>query len=176
MSDIELGPGKRARAAYSFDEIAIVPSRRTRDLEEVSISWQIDAYKFELPFISAPMDSVVSPETAIAIGEAGGLGVLNLEGIWTRYEDAQKQLSDMAKLSEDKLVAVPRNKIIALIRSLFRFFPIHKIYHSVELSIIFLLAAIFDFLSETLILLTWAAAITVIGHLVAILTSSRLRA
>jgi len=81
MSDIELGPGKRARAAYSFDEIAIVPSRRTRDLEEVSISWQIDAYKFELPFISAPMDSVVSPETAIAIGEAGGLGVLNLEGI-----------------------------------------------------------------------------------------------
>ena len=104
MSDIELGPGKRARAAYSFDEIAIVPSRRTRDLEEVSISWQIDAYKFELPFISAPMDSVVSPETAIAIGEAGGLGVLNLEGIWTRYEDAQKQLSDMAKLPEDKAI------------------------------------------------------------------------
>ena len=104
MSDIELGPGKRARAAYSFDEIAIVPSRRTRDLEEVSISWQIDAYKFELPFISAPMDSVVSPETAIAIGEAGGLGVLNLEGIWTRYEDAQKQLADMAKLSEDKAI------------------------------------------------------------------------
>jgi len=59
MSDIELGPGKRARAAYSFDEIAIVPSRRTRDPEEVSISWQIDAYKFDLPFIAAPMDSVV---------------------------------------------------------------------------------------------------------------------
>ena len=87
-----------------------------------------------------------------------------------------RSFSNLAKLSEDKLVAVPRNKIIALIRSLFRFFPIHKIYHSVELSIIFLLAAIFDFLSETLILLTLAAAITVIGHLVAILTSSRLRA
>ncbi len=99
MSDIELGPGKRARAAYSFDEIAIVPSRRTRDLEEVSISWQIDAYKFELPFIAAPMDSVVSPETAIAIGKAGGLGVLNLEGIWSRYEDAEKQLAQMAKLA-----------------------------------------------------------------------------
>ena len=104
MSDIEIGPGKRARAAYSFDDIAIVPSRRTRDPEEVSISWQIDAYKFDLPFLAAPMDSVVSPDTAIAIGQAGGLGVLNLEGIWTRYEDADKQLSDMAKLSEDKAI------------------------------------------------------------------------
>ena len=104
MSDIEIGPGKRARAAYSFDEIAIVPSRRTRDPEEVSISWQIDAYKFDLPFLAAPMDSVVSPETAIMIGKAGGLGVLNLEGIWTRYEDAEKQLADMAKLSEDKAI------------------------------------------------------------------------
>jgi IMP dehydrogenase len=105
MSDIEIGPGKRARAAYSFDDIAIVPSRRTRDPEEVSINWQIDAYKFELPFLAAPMDSVVSPETAIAIGKAGGLGVLNLEGIWTRYEDAEKQLSDMAKLSADKAIS-----------------------------------------------------------------------
>jgi len=104
MSDIEVGPGKRARAAYSFDDIAIVPSRRTRDPEEVSIAWQIDAYKFDLPFLAAPMDSVVSPETAIAIGKAGGLGVLNLEGIWTRYEDAEKQLSEMAKLSEDKAI------------------------------------------------------------------------
>ena len=81
MSEIEIGPGKRARAAYSFDDIAIVPSRRTRDPQEVSISWQIDAYKFDLPFLAAPMDSVVSPETAISIGKAGGLGVLNLEGI-----------------------------------------------------------------------------------------------
>lgn len=104
MSDIEIGPGKRAQAAYSFDEIAIVPSRRTRDVEEVSITWQIDAYKFALPFLAAPMDSVVSPETAIAIGRAGGLGVLNLEGIWTRYEDAEKQLQEMSKLSEDKAI------------------------------------------------------------------------
>jgi IMP dehydrogenase len=104
MSDIELGPGKRARAAYSFDDIAIVPSRRTRDPEEVSISWQIDAYKFDLPLMAAPMDSVVSPTTAIAIGKAGGLGVLNLEGIWTRYEDAEKQLAAMAKLSGDEAI------------------------------------------------------------------------
>jgi IMP dehydrogenase len=104
MSDIELAPGKRARQAYSFDDIAIVPSRRTRDPLEVSTSWQIDAYKFDLPMMAAPMDSVVSPETAIAIGKAGGLGVLNLEGIWTRYEDADKQLSEMAKLSQDKAI------------------------------------------------------------------------
>jgi phosphatidylglycerophosphate synthase len=87
-----------------------------------------------------------------------------------------RSFSNLTKLSEDKTIAVPRNKIIAAIRSLFRFFPIHKIYHSVELSIIFLIAAIFDLLSESLILLTLAAFITVVGHLVAILTSSRLRA
>ena len=104
MSDIELGPGKRARAAYSFDDIAIVPSRRTRDPEEVSITWQIDAYKFDLPFMAAPMDSVVSPLTAIEIGKAGGVGVLNLEGIWTRYEDAENQLVQMSKLTEDKAI------------------------------------------------------------------------
>ena len=104
MLEIEIAAGKRARTAYSFDDVAIVPSRRTRDAQEVSISWQIDAYKFDLPFLAAPMDSVVSPETAIMIGKAGGLGVLNLEGIWTRYEDAEKQLADMAKLSEDKAI------------------------------------------------------------------------
>ena len=87
MSEIEIAPGKRARTAYSFDDIAIVPSRRTRDPEEVSTSWQIDAYKFDLPMLAAPMDSVVSPETAIEIGRLGGVGVLNLEGLWTRYED-----------------------------------------------------------------------------------------
>jgi hypothetical protein len=82
MSDIEIAPGKRARNAYSFDDIAIVPSRRTRDPEDVSTAWQIDAYKFDLPMLAAPMDSVVSPDTAIAIGKLGGLGVLNLEGLW----------------------------------------------------------------------------------------------
>jgi IMP dehydrogenase len=87
MVDIEISPGKRARTAYSFDDISIVPSRRTREPNEVSISWQIDAYKFELPLLAAPMDSVVSPETAIAIGKLGGLGILNLEGLWTRYDN-----------------------------------------------------------------------------------------
>jgi len=99
MTEIEIGRGKRGRTAYSFDDIAIVPSRRTRDPEEVSIAWQIDAYRFELPILAAPMDSVMSPETAIAFGRAGGLGVLNLEGIFTRYADAEKQLEKIASFS-----------------------------------------------------------------------------
>ena len=77
---------------------ASCPSRRTRDPEEVSIAWQIDAYRFELPLIAAPMDSVVSPATAIAIGRLGGLGVLDLEGLWTRYEDPEPLLAEIAEL------------------------------------------------------------------------------
>jgi IMP dehydrogenase len=98
VTDIEIGRAKRARRAYSFDDIAIVPSRRTRDPEEVSTAWQIDAYRFELPVLAAPMDSVMSPATAIALGRFGGLGVLNLEGIWTRYEDPTDLLEEVAGL------------------------------------------------------------------------------
>ena len=100
MKEIELAPGKRARSAYSFDDIAIVPSRRTRDPENVSTNWQIDAYKFGLPMMAAPMDSVVSPETAIEIGRLGGLGVLNLEGLWTRYEDPRIPLGEIASMPD----------------------------------------------------------------------------
>jgi IMP dehydrogenase len=98
MTEFEIGRAKRARRAYGFDDIAIVPSRRTRDPEEVSVAWQIDAYRFELPILAAPMDSVMSPETAIALGEMGGLGVLNLEGIWTRYDDPTPLLEEVAGL------------------------------------------------------------------------------
>ncbi|GAU67505.1 putative inosine-5'-monophosphate dehydrogenase family protein [Streptomyces sp. NBRC 110611] len=101
MTEIEIGRGKRGRRAYAFDDIAVVPSRRTRDPKEVSIAWQIDAYRFELPFLAAPMDSVVSPQTAIRIGELGGLGVLNLEGLWTRYEDPEPLLAEIAELDEE---------------------------------------------------------------------------
>ena len=100
MFEIEIAPGKRARQAYSFDDIAIVPSRRTRDPEDVSTTWQIDAYKFDLPMLAAPMDSVVSPQTAITIGKLGGLGVLNLEGLWTRYEDPRIQLGEIASMPD----------------------------------------------------------------------------
>ena len=98
MTEIEIGRAKRARRAYSFDDIAIVPSRRTRDPEEVSVAWQIDAYRFELPVLAAPMDSVMSPATAIELGRLGGLGVLNLEGLWTRYDDPSDLLEEVAGL------------------------------------------------------------------------------
>src|SRR5689334_25086348 len=106
MTEIEIGRAKRARRAYSFDDIAVVPSRRTRDPEEVSVSWQIDAYHFDLPVIAAPMDSVVSPETAIAFGRLGGLPVLDLEGLWTRYDDPAPLLAEIATL--DPAVATSR--------------------------------------------------------------------
>lgn len=98
--EIEIGRGKRGRRAYSLDDVAVVPSRRTRDPRDVSVSWQIDAYQFEVPALAAPMDSVMSPETAIAFGKLGGLGVLNLEGLWTRYENPQPVLDEIAGLSE----------------------------------------------------------------------------
>jgi IMP dehydrogenase len=102
VTEIEIGRAKRARRAYSFDDIAIVPSRRTRDTEEVSTAWQIDAYRFDLPILAAPMDSVMSPETAIALGRFGGLGVLNLEGLWTRYDDPTDLLTEVAGLEGER--------------------------------------------------------------------------
>ena len=101
MSDIEIGRAKRARRVYAFDDIAIVPSRRTRDPQDVSVTWTIDAYTFEMPVLAAPMDSVVSPTTAIAIGKLGGLGVLDLEGVWTRYEDPEPVLAEIRGLDAD---------------------------------------------------------------------------
>ncbi|MGI5485878.1 GuaB3 family IMP dehydrogenase-related protein [Microtetraspora malaysiensis] len=101
MTQVEIGRGKSGRRAYALDEIGIVPSRRTRDPEEVSISWQIDAYRFDLPMVVSPMDSVVSPRTAIEIGRLGGLGVLDLEGLWTRFEDPTPLLEEVATLDSD---------------------------------------------------------------------------
>ncbi len=98
MTEIEIGKAKRARRAFAFDDLAIVPSRRTRDPEEISVAWQIDAYRFDLPVIAAPMDSIMSPATAIALGKLGGLGVLDLEGLWTRYDDPTDLLAEVASL------------------------------------------------------------------------------
>jgi IMP dehydrogenase len=98
---VDIGRGKSGRRAYSLDEIGIVPARRTRDPEEVSTAWQIDAYRFELPLVVCPMDSVVSPATAAQIGRLGGLAVLDLEGVWTRYEDPEPILAEVAELGDD---------------------------------------------------------------------------
>ena len=94
--EIEIGRGKKARRAYGFDDIAIVPSRRTRDAEDVDIAWRLGPHLLELPLLASAMDGVVSPQTAIELGRLGGLAVLNLEGIWTRYEDADAELERIA--------------------------------------------------------------------------------
>ena len=101
MTEIEIGRSKRARMGYGFDDISIVPSRRTRDSDLVSLQWQIDAFRFRIPVLGAPTDSVMSPATVIALGRAGGLGVLNLEGVWTRYDDPEPLLAEIAGLPAD---------------------------------------------------------------------------
>src|SRR5437763_5635501 len=102
MAEIEIGRGKSGRQAYGFDDIAIVPSRRTRDPEDVDISWEIDAFRLELPLMAAAMDGVTSPATAIETGRLGGLAVLNLEGLWTRYDDPDPLFEEIGKLDNDK--------------------------------------------------------------------------
>src|SRR4028119_2416954 len=99
--EIEIGRGKKARRAYGFDDIAIVPSRRTRDPDDVDITWKLGPYRFELPLLASAMDGVVSPRSAGLIGKLGGLAVLNLEGIFTRYEDAEDQLARIARLPKE---------------------------------------------------------------------------
>jgi IMP dehydrogenase len=105
VAEVEIGRGKSGRRAYGFDDIAIVPSRRTRDPEDVDISWEIDAYQFDLPLMAAAMDGVTSPATAIEVGRVGGVGVLNLEGVWTRYEDPEPLLEEISHLEVDKATA-----------------------------------------------------------------------
>lgn len=105
MAEVEIGIGKSGRRAYGFDDIAIVPSRRTRDPEDVDVTWEIDAFKFDIPLMASAMDGVVSPATAIEIGKLGGVGVLNLEGLWTRYEDPEPMLKEIASLDTHKATA-----------------------------------------------------------------------
>ncbi|WP_018143640.1 GuaB3 family IMP dehydrogenase-related protein [Alloscardovia criceti] len=98
--EIEIGIGKSGRMCYALDDVAIVPTRRTRDHQDVSTAWQVDAYQFDIPVMGAPMDASMSPETVITLGKLGGLGVLDLEGLWTRYEDPSTIFEKIARASE----------------------------------------------------------------------------
>ncbi len=93
---------KSGRRAFGFDDISIVPSRRTRNPDDVDITWEIDAFRLRLPMLASAMDSVLSPATAIEIGRLGGLGVLNLEGLWSRYEHPGPLLEEIAALPAEK--------------------------------------------------------------------------
>jgi IMP dehydrogenase len=89
---VEIGMGRTARPAYELDDVEIVPSRRTRSSQVVSTAWQIDAYRFDIPLITHPTDAIVSPDSAVDIGQLGGLGVLNAEGLWSRHADVEGAL------------------------------------------------------------------------------------
>lgn len=99
--EVEIGRGKKGRRAYGFDDIAIVPSRRTRDIDDVDISFTLGELSFELPLLASAMDGVVDPQMAVRIGKLGGLAVLNLEGVQTRYEDAGAVLDEIASLPKE---------------------------------------------------------------------------
>jgi IMP dehydrogenase len=98
---VEIGLSKSARRGYHLDDIAIVPTRRTRDVDDVSTNWQLDAYPFKIPCVAHPSDATMSPATAVELGRLGGLGVLNVEGLWTRYADPGKILEELSDLDDD---------------------------------------------------------------------------
>ena len=98
---VEIGMGRTARRAYELDDIEIIPSRRTRSSKDVSTTWQIDAYRFDIPLITHPTDAIVSPGVAVAVGELGGLGVLNAEGLWARHGDVDEALFRLVQATED---------------------------------------------------------------------------
>lgn len=101
MPDIEIGMGKSARRAYSLDEVSLVPTRRTREAEKVDLAWDIDAFHFEAPVLTAPNDAISSPATAALLAEVGGAAVVHLGGLWTRHEDPAGVLASLADVDPD---------------------------------------------------------------------------
>jgi IMP dehydrogenase len=85
--EVEIGIGRSAWRAYALDDVDVIPSRRARSSLVVSTAWKIDAYRFEIQLLTHPTDAVVSPDVAVSVGELGGLGVLNAEGLWARHRD-----------------------------------------------------------------------------------------
>jgi IMP dehydrogenase len=109
VADIDIGIGKSGRRGYSLDEVAILPSRRTRDADDVDTTWQIDAYQFGLPVIGAALDGVTSPDTAVELSRLGGVGALHLEGLWCRHPDPTLLLERIASAAPEEAVAVLRD-------------------------------------------------------------------
>jgi IMP dehydrogenase len=111
---VEIGMGRSARRAYDLQQIEIVPSRRTRTSQEVSTAWQLDAYRFDIPLVTHPTDAIVSPASAVRIGQLGGLGVLNAEGLWARHADPVAVLERLVDAAEDE----DPSKVVRLLQEL----------------------------------------------------------
>ncbi len=105
VPEMEIGKGKDARCAYELADVSIVPTRRTRNHEDVSTHWELDALNFEIPVLASAADGVVSPRMAIEMSRLGGAGVLNLEGLWTRYEDPEPVYEEIAALPDESATA-----------------------------------------------------------------------
>ena len=105
---VEIGRGKVARRGYYLEDLTLVPSRRTRGSADVSIAWQLDAHRMDLPLMVAPSDAVVSPTTAAVVDKLGGLAVLNGEGLWTRYEEPEPMLARIVEAAEGDRLAAQR--------------------------------------------------------------------
>jgi IMP dehydrogenase len=88
---------KEIRRSYGFDEVAIVPGQVTINPEQADMSMTIGDLKFDIPVLASAMDAVVSPSFAINLGKMGGMAVLNLEGLWSRYTDAEDRLAEVAE-------------------------------------------------------------------------------
>ena len=97
-----IGRARKARRAYGFDEVAIVPGDVTINPDEVDISWELKGKKYDVPIIAAAMDGVVSPKFSILMGQMGGMAMLNLEGVWTRYSNAEEILQEIAEADVEK--------------------------------------------------------------------------
>ncbi len=115
--EIEIGRGRKARRAFGFDEITIVPQRRTRDVGDVDVGWKLGPHLIELPLLSSPMDGTTSPEIAAELGRLGGLGVLDLEGLWARHDDAAALLAEVAALAPDAALGRLRELYAAPLRT-----------------------------------------------------------
>ena len=89
----EIGIGREARRTFDLEQLSIVPQRRTRSSKDVDTTWHIDAYTFDIPFVSHPTDALATPEFIIEMGKQGGLGVINAEGLWGRHEDLEGALA-----------------------------------------------------------------------------------
>ncbi|WP_068280855.1 GuaB3 family IMP dehydrogenase-related protein [Aldersonia kunmingensis] len=112
---VEIGMGRTARRTYELDDVDIVPSRRTRSSKDVSLSWQLDAYRFDIPILSHPTDALGSPDFAIELGRRGGLGVINGEGLWARHTDVETKLAELVESAEkDDDPDAPIQKLQAL--------------------------------------------------------------
>jgi len=115
--EVSVGGKKRARVTYGFDEVAVVPGTKSIDPADVDVSWQLGDLRFSIPVLASAMDGAVGPDLAIEMGRLGGLAVLNLEGIFTRYDDPESAIH--------RIVSEPAETVVSIIQEIYKV-PVRK--------------------------------------------------